>query len=306
MVHTETCGMRLKKGRIVTSSTDSIAEILRDSFEKFTRAERQLADSLLANYPMSGLGSITAVAQEADVSTPTVVRMVQKLGFKGFPEFQRALRGELQARISDPIAKRETWAEGAPDAHILNRFTESVIGNISQTLAHIETASFDATCDLLADMERSVYVVGGRITRALADYFFLHMQVLRPDVTHIQSISNAWPHYLLEVKEGDVVVIFDVRRYENSTLKLAEMAAEKGAEIVLFTDQWQSPIAKLATHTFSCRIVVPSAWDSSIAPMLLLETVVAAVQERTWETTRPRMEALEDMFDRTRFFRKFT
>lgn len=290
----------------MTSTPETISDILRASFANLTRAERQLADSLLQNYPMSGLGSITMVAQEAEVSTPTVVRMVQKLGFSGFPEFQRALRSELQAQISDPIEKHDTWAGSAPTEHILNRFTDAVMGNIRQTLGQIETTEFDQACDLLADMDRAIYVVGGRITRALADYFFLHMQVLRPSVTHIQSISNAWPHYLLEVKEGDVVVIFDVRRYENSTLKLAELAAEKGAKIILVTDQWQSPIAKIATHTFSCRIVVPSAWDSSIVPMLLLETVVASVQERTWDTTRPRMEALEDMFDRTRFFRKFT
>lgn len=290
----------------MTSTPETISDILRSSFQNLTRAERQLADSLLQNYPMSGLGSITVVAQEAEVSTPTVVRMVQKIGFKGFPEFQRALRSELQAKISDPIEKHDTWAERAPTEHILNRFTDSVIGNIRQTLGQIDTDAFDQTCAMLADMDRSVYVVGGRITRSLADYFFLHMQVLRPSVIHIQSISNAWPHYLLEVKEGDVVVIFDVRRYENSTLKLAELAAERGARIILFTDQWQSPIEKVATHTFSSRIVVPSAWDSAIAPMLLLETVVAAVQELTWDTTRPRMEALEDMFDRTRFFRKFT
>ncbi|MEH6835822.1 MULTISPECIES: MurR/RpiR family transcriptional regulator [Falsihalocynthiibacter] len=290
----------------MTSTPETISDILRASFANLTRAERQLADSLLQNYPMSGLGSITMVAHDAEVSTPTVVRMVQKLGFSGFPEFQRALRGELQAQISDPIEKHDTWAGRAPTEHILNRFTDAVMGNIRQTLGQIETTGFDEACDLLADMDRGIYVVGGRITRALADYFFLHMQVLRPNVTHIQSISNAWPHYLLEVKEGDVVVIFDVRRYENSTLKLAELAAEKGAKIILFTDQWQSPIEKIATHTFSCRIIVPSAWDSSIVPMLLLETVVASVQERTWDTTRPRMEALEDMFDRTRFFRKFT
>ena len=103
-----------------------------------------------------------------------------------------------------------------------------------------------------------------------------------------------------------MLVIFDVRRYENSTLKLAEMAAERGAKIILFTDQWRSPVSKFADHCFSSKIVVPSAWDSSVTTTLLLETVIAAVQERTWSETRSRMEALEDMFDRTKFFRKFT
>lgn len=290
----------------MSNHKDTIADRLQANFDTLTRAERQFAHSILENYPVSGLGTITTVARKADVSTPTVARLVQKLGYRGFPDFQAALRRELEAKISDPIARREVWARKAPEGHILNRFTDVVIGNIRQSLAQIETATFEDTCALLADTDRSLYVVGGRITRALADYFFLHMQVIRTGVTHIQSISNAWPHYLLDVKKGDVVVIFDVRRYENSTLKLAEMASERGARIILFTDQWRSPVHKLADHCFSSRIVVPSAWDSSVTTMLLLETMIAAVQEITWPETRSRMEALEDMFDRTRFFRKFT
>ncbi len=290
----------------MTGSSNTVADRLQSTFDALTRAERQLADSILENYPVSGLGTITTVAQAAGVSTPTVARMVQKLGYKGFAEFQAALRHELEAKITGPIAKYDTWAADAPEGHILNRFAEAVTSNIRQTLAQVDTESFDQSCAMLADPARAIYVVGGRITRSLADYFFLHMQVIRPNVTHIQSISNAWPHYLLDLNEGDIVVVFDIRRYENSTLKLAEMAREKGARIILFTDQWRSPVAKYADHSFSSRIIVPSAWDSLVAPMLLLETMIAGVQEQSWDETRPRMEALEEMFDRTRFFRKFT
>ena len=157
----------------------------------------------------------------------------------------------------------------------------------------------------MSDLDRVVYVVGGRITRTLADHFFLQAQVLRERVTHINSNSNAWPHYLLDIKKGDVVVIFDIRRYENSTLRLAEFVKEKEAEIILLTDQWQSPVANLSRIVFNNRIVVPSAWDSLVTSMLLSEMIIAEVQERIWDTTRGRMEELEDMFDRTRFFRKF-
>jgi DNA-binding MurR/RpiR family transcriptional regulator len=284
----------------------TISERLQAKFDALTRAERQLADAIMENYPVSGLGSITSVAQKAGVSTPTVARLVQKLGFKGFPGFQKQLRTELEAKISGPIAKHDKWADDAPDTHILNRFTDAVMKNIKKSLAQIDPAIFDASCKLLADEDRTIYVVGGRITRALADYFFLHMQVIRPNVTLIQSISNAWPHYLLNVKKGDVIVIFDVRRYENSTLKLAEMAAAKGATIVLMTDQWISPINQFTNLVFSSRIVVPSAWDSSVASLLLLETILAEVQDLIWPHTRSRMQELEDMFDETKFFRKFT
>lgn len=284
----------------------TISDRIQNQLDDLTRAERQLAHSILENYPASGLGPLSALAKDAKVSVPTVARMVQKLGFSGYPEFQSELREELKAKVKNPIAKHDTWAEGAPSEHLLNRFTDAVIENIRHTLGQIDPKDFDEACEMTADAGHHLYIVGGRITHTLAEYLFLHMQVIRPQITHIQSTSNAWPHYLLDVKEGDVFIIFDMRRYENNTLKLAEMAHAKGAKLILFTDQWRSPVHQLAHLSFSSRIVVPSAWDSGVTPLLLLETMISTVQNLTWGDTKDRMEALEDMFDQTKLFRKFT
>lgn len=264
-----------------------------------------MANVLLENYPVSGLSSVTAVAQAADVSTPTVIRMVQKLGFAGFVEFQQTLRQELSAQISDPIKKRDQWAAEVPDSHILNRFTDAVTANLRQTVAQIDPATFDAAAELLSDPNRHIYIAGGRITRSLGDYLFNHMQVIRPNVTQLGNASGVWPHYLLDMKPGDAVVLFDIRRYENVLLRLAEQVAERQAKIVLITDQWGSPITKHARLKFNCRVEAPSAWDSGVAVMLVVETLITAVEELTWSESKDRMEALERLFDKTRLFRKF-
>jgi DNA-binding MurR/RpiR family transcriptional regulator len=290
----------------MTEVTLTISDRIQNKLDDLTRAEGQLAHSILENYPASGLGPLSALAKDAKVSVPTVARMVQKLGFSGYPEFQTELREELKAKAKNPIAKHDTWAEGAPSEHLLNRLTDAVIDNIRHTLGQIDPKNFDTACEMSANTDHHLYIVGGRVTHTLAEYLFLHMQVIRPQITHIQSTSNAWPHYLLDVKEGDVFIIFDMRRYENNTLKLAEMAHAKGAKLILFTDQWRSPVHQLADVSFSSRIVVPSAWDSAVTPLLLLETMISTVQNLTWGNTKDRMEALEDMFDQTKLFRKFT
>jgi len=284
----------------------TVAERIRSGFDNLTRAERQLANAMLENYPVSGLGSITVVAETSRVSTPTVVRMSKKLGFKGFPELQAALRSEVEATISNPIAKHDRWAEGAPETHILNRFADAVSENMRQTLRQLDPQEFNDVVKLLSDKNRAVHVVGGRLTRSLADYFFTHMQVIRDNLTLVASNSNTWPHYILNMKAGDVLVTFDIRRYERDVLRLAEMAKSKGVILILFTDQWGSPAAKLAEHSFHCRIEVPSAWDSSVVTMFILEALLAAVQTENWDETKDRMKTLEDLFDRTRLFKKFT
>ena len=279
----------------MAEANQTISDRIRDRLDDLTRAERQLALSILENYPVSGLGPLAALAKGANVSVPTVARMVQA-----------DLRDELGAMAKGPIAKQETWAGAAPSEHILNTFTDAVIDNIRNTMAHIDPVAFDEACALVADQKRHLYIVGGRITHTLAEFLFMHMQVIRPNLTHVQSTSNTWPHYLLNAEEGDVFVIFDVRRYENNTLKLAEMARARGAKIVLFTDQWRSPVHHLATISLTCRIIVPSAWDSVATTVLLVESMISQVQTLDWSNSKNRMQELEDIFDKTKLFRKFT
>jgi len=290
----------------VTSKATSttVSDVINAHFAALTRAERQLAETLLDNYPVSGLGSITTVAENAGVSTPTVARMVQKLGFKGFPDFQSRLHQELEATISNPITKHDRWAASAPGTHTLNRFADAAMNNMRETLSQIEPQEFDEAVALIADRKRNVYLLGGRITRAVADYLFTHLQVIRPGVTEIASNASAWPHYVLDMRHGDVLILFDIRRYEQEMETLAKSARERGVEIVLFTDRWSSPVAKSASKVFRSQIEIPSAWDSSVVILFLVEALIEAVQSSNWDATRDRMKTLEGLFDSTRIFRK--
>lgn len=273
--------------------------------DDMTPTERQLLSALLDDYPIAGLSSITELAAAAAVSTTTVTRMLQKTGFDGYPQFQAALRSELKEMISDPISKRNVWKNDLPEEHILNRYSRRGLENQQRSLDEVHPEEFDSLCDLLADPERTLFIAGGRITGTLAQYLYLHLQMIRPQV-RLVATGGSWPHDLLDIQTGDVVIAFDVRRYENTTLQITQMCHDKGAKIVLFTDQWRSPIHRIASLTFSGRIAVPSAWDTCLPLLMLIECTIAALQERLWETVKDRTDTLERAFDRTKLFRKFT
>lgn len=280
-------------------------ERLRTGFDSLTRTERQLADHMLRHYPVAALGSITALAKAASVSTPTVVRLVQKIGYKGYPDFQLALRSELEERLVTPLVKHDRWSVAVPDGHILNRFADAVVANLQATLAQVDHAQFDAICGLLADRGRHVYALGGRITHVLADDLVTHLKVMRADVTMISDASSNWPPALMDIRKGDVLVAFDIRRYENSVLSVVEMAVEQGAEVVLITDQWVSPAASLAGYRISCHVEAPSAWDSIVTLQVMVETLLAGIQALTWDETQARMKRLEGLYERSRLFRRY-
>lgn len=278
---------------------------LRAASEVLTRAERRLANHILRNYPVAALGSITALARGAEVSTPTVVRLVQKIGFRGYPEFQTALRAEVEEMLASPLVKHDRWTQGVPETHILNRFGDAVAYNLQATLGGIDHAEFDRACAMLADSQRRIHAMGGRITHALADYFVTHMKVIRQGVSLLDDRSASWPPAVIDMDRNDVLLVFDIRRYENSVLRMVEMAVGQEAEVILITDQWLSPAASLARYRLAAHVEVPSAWDSSVSILVLLEALLAGVQALTWSETQARMKRLEEIYARSGFFRRF-
>ena len=90
-----------------------------------------------------------------------------------------------------------------------------------------------------------------------------------------------------------MLIVFDIRRYQEDVVAFARDAAARGAEIVLVTDQWISPLSRQAKHVLACRVAAPSRWDSSVALMAVVEALTAAATERLGEFARKRIEELE-------------
>ena len=208
-----------------------------------TPAERRLSDVLLRDYPVAGLQSVTKLAEAAGVSTPTVIRMARKLGYDGFPELQAALRKEASDSINAPVTERSGRRERKLSLGAFGEFAEAVFENLDKTIDRLDPVSLEAVAALLADPARTIFLAGGRITRSNADYFFNHLQIIRTSVKLLSGSVNSWPQDILDMDGQAVLVLFDIRRYESDLARLAELAVERGATIVLFTDQWGSPIS---------------------------------------------------------------
>lgn len=274
-----------------TKLAPSVAERVRRDLASFTTHEKRAAQRLLADYPVAGLDTVAAFGLAAGVSAPTVLRMIAKLGFGSYGDFQKALRAELAAQRETPLMKGSDFS--ANDQ--LHRFAESTIANLRESIANVPRGEFEALVRLLADRNRPVHVLGGRFTDPIADYMVAHLRVLRPHVRRITGQRFGWLDQLLDVGRRDVFVLFDIRRYSEDLADLAESASHRGATVTLFTDQWLSPISKVANHVLPARVVVPSIWDSSAGLLLLVEALLSAITAELGPTARKRLTTIERM-----------
>ncbi|MCB2099644.1 MAG: MurR/RpiR family transcriptional regulator [Rhodobacterales bacterium] len=274
-------------------ATRTLADEIRRNLDRLTPTERRPAQVLLTHYPLAGLGTVSEFAARAGVSPPTILRLVAKLGCSGYADFQRRLRQELEARLQTPLTKHEGPEPPVAEAVALPAFVRTVQANIEQTLLGLPDTELAAAVALLADIRRPVHLLGGRFTHPLAAYLCRHLRILRPRVSLVDGRPASWPETLLDMGKRDVLVVFDIRRYQDDVVAFAEAAARRGAAVVLFTDPWLSPVARVARHVFPAHIDVGGSWDSSVGILVLVEALIHGLNERDWTRVKARIGALE-------------
>lgn len=270
----------------------SVAERIAGRIDDMSTSERRAAQTLIANYPVLGLKTVADFSLQAGVSSPTILRFVSRLGFQNYPEFQSALQDELAAQLQSPLS-RSTAPAGPRDRSL--PVIDATLDNIRETLDHVTARQRGEMVSLLSDTRSKLFLVGGRFTDPIARYMGAHMTLVRPNVFHLSGQENGWRDRLVDMGKRDVLVVFDIRRYQESLLTFAEKAHRRGTQIILFTDQWLSPIARFARHVVAGRTAVPSAWDSSAALFVMTETLIGEVTRRIGPQSEERMSAIEGL-----------
>ena len=285
-------------GRRVTNNTVAegrVVELVRRNLGSLSPAERKLARVLLASYPIAGLESVARFADRAGVSPPTVTRFITKLGFRGYPEFQDVLLHEVQARISSPLARFRDEERSAGAGTLLTDVVDMSRQNLQATLEQLSHHDFEEAVGLLSEVRRRVLVLGGRVSSQLAHYLAGQLQLLRPGISAIDAERSTPAQQLIDLRKGDVLVVFDYRRYQADTIESARVAASKGCNVILFTDPWLSPASGFAREVLVSSVETVGPFDSLVGATALVEAVVAAVLNRLGARAQARMANLEKL-----------
>ncbi|WP_214321994.1 MurR/RpiR family transcriptional regulator [Nonomuraea sediminis] len=262
----------------------AVADQIRERMGECGPAERRVARALLARYPAAGLETVAQLAKAAEVSAPTVIRFVQRLGFRGHPEFQKVLLEEIETPASSPLPLYDTTglAGTQPTTHaLIDRSAEIFGAGIRDSLAALPPDDLQRAIDLVADPRRRVLLTGGRMSGMLARYLATHLAQFRDEILPIPEPLLERSATLASLSRRDTVVVFDFQRYDPPLLDLGRYARGRGAKLVLFTDARLSPVATMADS------VLPSSQYESLVPALaIVETMIAGVLAALGEAAR--------------------
>lgn len=268
----------------------SVRSMIEQHSESLTQAERKLAAALLSDYPYAGLAPMQRLAKRADVSPPSISRFVVKMGLSGYADLQSRLLSELRKGALSPVEIHE--ASDTIEGGYLAEFMSRAAAQLHSASHAITEAQFERICTMIADPRRAVFTIGGRVSDNIARHLAFHIGQARANVFHLIRDPETWPEHLLRMKAGDIVVIFDFRRYEAALETLAAKAADdRKAQVVVMTDKWLSPVTRKAAEVLAVPVETGTIWDSYAAALAVTEALAARVASEDWDKVRSRITA---------------
>jgi DNA-binding MurR/RpiR family transcriptional regulator len=266
-----------------------LRDVIFQRMDELTPAERKVARTLLARYPAAGLESTAALAAAAGTSKPTVLRLLDRLGFGSYPEFQERLRAEVTRSMNaSPLSRAQARRPVASGDSVFLRAVDLRAQLVTRLRDTVPPGEIERAVSSLAGRPRHVVISGGYFSRLIARTLALQLDQLIPNVDYADEPLGADIGKYLRAGRDSVAIVFDLRRYELAAKEAVSIAKNSGATVILITDESLSPSAEEAD------IVLPVAvdgipFDSFAALLVLTESLVEAVFHAVGEAALERM-----------------
>lgn len=278
------------------STKNELLTRLDEKYPKLSKGQKRLTDYIRHNYDKAAFLTAAKLGDAVGVSESTVVRFASQLGYKGYPEFQKAL-GEMVRMKLNSIQRMEVTYGRIAQSEILATVLQSDIEKIKLTMESIDQHAFDLAVDTLLKA-RKIYVIGIRSCAPLANFLTFYLNLICDNVisVHTNSSSEIFEQ-LIRISEDDVIIGISFPRYSMRTLKALEFASNRNAKVITLTDSVHSPMNLYSSCNLIARSDMASIVDSLVAPLSVINALVVALCMKKQKEVIETLETLEEIWD---------
>ena len=225
------------------------------------------------------------LAEICQISEATVVRFVSTLGYKGYSDFQEALKDFVNTGLSLPerIAMKGIKEPGADRFH---RGILEELNNLKYLYENINVETMNQFVDYL-DKSHTVYVIGSRLSYTFAYYLGWSLTKIRKEVHILKGSDSTSFDMLANARSDSLVILTATTRYPNELIKLSKMIRRSNHTLLTMTDSSICPVIQFA----DLSLVVPSR---SIPFIGNVSGILAVIQYIVQELASRRGEELVD------------
>ena len=272
-----------------------ISSEIQKKYIGMSNRQKRLADYITGHMDQAVYMNVKQLAAVSNVSESSVVRFATFLGYDGFRDMQRDIRGELES--SKSIVDRFMTAlsldnEDLPDSDYVYNQT---ITNLNETVRQLPDALYDQAIELICSARRIGIVatrvaVGSAITlQILLNQLIPTCQLLIPGLdTSFDTICTWGPE--------DVLIAFSFMKHKNFTYDLLSYGKEKGCRIISICDGYRNSVASLSDIMFPVRS--EAAFLSFAPTMHVIDTLLYKLSKHGYGNNTDVIKEIDTIIDR--------
>jgi len=252
---------------------------IQEEVDRLRPAERKVAMVALSNPEFVMRGTLLAVAREAGVSEPTVLRFCRSLGFHSFNDFRLDLAHALARRdqADAPAVPRRIDAHDSIAAATEKVF-QTTIDAIARTARELPRGAVERAAMAIVRARRVVIFGFGASAIVAADaqhkLFRLAVAAVAYSDAHLQAMAAA------TLGPEDVVLAISQTGTPRDLYETSSVALQGGVTLVALTRS-ESPLARIATILIPVDIEEEmEAWTpmvSRLSHLAVLDALIVGV-----------------------------
>ena len=284
----------------MTSAKKDLIEKIVGVYPILSPKKRRVADFITKNYKKVFFMTAREIAEQCRVSEPTIMRLTNDMGFSGYQDFVKYLKGLLHIELTS-VERLLKTSRKDEEVTTLHRYCKKAIENLEVLMDSMPEQDLKRVARMLYDAQ-NVYVAGYRASATLAYYFGYILKKLRDNV--FIDLSFSWEIRDLMVKKPfrGVVFLMAFPRYPRKTIEFLSYAKQCGHKIIVLSDTPRSPIIALSDE----HLLVDMEAISFIDPFGHVITFLSALlHEITFLDNQKAMEHLGTFDEGVRLSNEF-
>ena len=278
------------------SNTNELTNRINEKYSSMSKGQKLLATYITDNYDKAVFLTAEKLGKVVGVSESTVVRFATYLGYKGYPEFQKALE-ELVRNKLNSIQRMEVTYGRISQSKILETVLQSDAEKIKSTLEDIDQNAFELALDIILNAKH-IYIIGIRSCAPLASFlaFYFNLMFENVHLLHTNNSSELFEQ-MVRISQDDVIIGISFPRYSMRTLKAMEFANNRNAKVITLTDSIHSPMNLYSSCNLIAKSDMASIVDSLVAPLSVINALIVALCMKKQDEVVSTLEMLEDIWD---------
>ncbi len=285
--------------------TQDLIKTIKEKLPSMSKSHKLLANYIIQHPDSAAYLTATKLGAETGISESTVVRFAIELGFRGYPDMQKAVLDLIRTNMTS--VQRVAAASGIMEgSDVLSKVMTKDMEKIKHTLDEVSRRDFEKSVDMLVGA-KNIYIIGARSASMIAGFLAYYLDIALKNVTLLNiSSSSEMFERLVRIGEDDVLVGISFPRYSRRTKNAIDYAGKKGAKIIALTDSWSAPIAENADCTLLAKSDMASFVDSLVAPLSIINALIVAVSMIKKEELSETLRELEEVWDEYEVYEKIS